>query len=134
MLNAHRNPGRFVLALIFPVFACLDILSKLALMIAFPFALQLLAWNIHYVGLIIHMGEVIVFELIYWLNRLLPVNRWLPLLIGLLPLLVLLGIFRIPVEDDGDYGPFIFMAVSAIAWILIGMAVHRQQLQRIATA
>jgi hypothetical protein len=105
-----------------------------ALILVAAFGLRLMAWNLHYVGLGVHACGALLFGLIHLRMRVLPIPRGLPLLLGLLPLLAIFGIFRTSVEGDADYGSFIYLFGSGLVWLMIGIAVHRQQLQRLPAA
>jgi hypothetical protein len=85
-------------------------------------------WNIWLAGGILHMTALIVFGLLHVWKPVLPIFRALPLQIASGWLIVMTGVFvRLFPQATANLLSFLMVFGMGLAWLAIGLAVHRQQ-------
>jgi len=83
-------------------------------------------WSVGMLGLILHVIAMVVFGLANITRPILPMVRWLPLLAGLIPFALLLGVMgRGP--GSPNWGAFATLLGIGIIWLIMGFFINRER-------
>lgn len=87
-------------------------------------------WNVAMIGFLAHTGGMVVFGLLNLWAHILPVYRGLPMMMGVILLAMVSGILYTDAPWS-RWGWFAALMAMGVIWIAIGVAAHRDQMQRV---
>jgi hypothetical protein len=83
-------------------------------------------WAVAMVGLILHIIAMIVFGFANATRPVLPTFvRWLPLMTGVLPFLMIFN-SQGRMYGGQDWGGFVYLLGAGLAWLIMGVAINRE--------